>query len=108
MIGTGQCLLKYNYKGGQYESAISPIKLKQLFVPFMILICGYLLACFQFLRELMHAHFEKQMKKVDSTPVVVAGGGTKSPSRDPNTSISPEPKPTREHYDALPLPLSLQ
>ena len=63
---TRQCLLKYNYKGGQSESVISPIELKQLFVPFMILICGLLLAFIQFLRELMHAHFEKQK---NSAPV---------------------------------------
>ena len=68
-----QCLLKYNYKGGQSESVISPIKLKQLFVPFVILICGLLLAFFQLLRELMHAHFERQMtSQVVSAPAATS------------------------------------
>ena len=49
--GTGQCLLKYNTKGVQAVSAISPIKLKQLFVPFMFLFGGYILALLQFIRE---------------------------------------------------------
>ena len=57
----GRCFLKYNSKGFQVESAISPIKLQQLFIPFLFLICGYLLAFFQFLRELMHGHFRRQM-----------------------------------------------
>jgi len=92
-IGTaGQCLLKYNNKGGQIESVISAIKLKQLFVPFTVLICGYLLACFQFLRELIHAHFERQMNKVENVSVIVTtGDGIESSSRDS--------KPTTQQHD---------
>ena len=61
MIGTDHCLLKYNNKGVQYEHKISPITLKQLFIPFLFLICGWILGFLQFLREKMHAHFRCQM-----------------------------------------------
>ena len=93
VIGTGQCQLKYNYKGGQSERVISPIKLKQLFIPFVILICGLLLAFFQFLRELMHAHFERQMmNQVDSAPTAVTtadeGVVDESTDTDPSSSQS--------------------
>ena len=84
-IGTGQCLLKYNNKGGQSESVISPIKLKQLFVPFLILICGFLLAFFQFLRELMHARFERQL----SIPAVT--NEVLFEHTDPDTTSHSEP-----------------
>ena len=85
--GTRQCLLKYNNKGGQSENVISPIKLKQLSVPFVILICGWLLAFFQFLRELMHAHFERQMmNQVESAPPAVI---TAEVVVDPDTGSHP-------------------
>ena len=61
--GTGQCLLNYNSKGVQAESSISPLKLKQLFVPFVILLCGYLLALFQFIREMMYQHLIKRQRE---------------------------------------------
>ena len=92
VIGTGQCQLKYNYKGGQSERVISPIKLKQLFVPFVILICGWLLAFFQFLRELMHAHIKRQMmNQIRSVPAVTtAEVAVESPPIDPDTSSHSE------------------
>ena len=60
----------------------------------MILICGWLLAFFQFLRELMWAHFERQMNKVDSTPAVTNAGAFHSPpsTSDPDTSSHPTEK----------------
>ena len=90
--GTRQCLLKYNNKGGQSENVISPIKLKQLSVPFVILICGWLLAFFQFLRELMHAHFERQMmNQVNPAPTAVTTAEVvvESPPTDPDTNSHP-------------------
>jgi len=98
VIGTGQCLLKYNYKGGQSERVISPIKLKQLFIPFVILLCGWLLAFFQFLRELMHAHFDKQMmNQVNSVPPVVTP--TAEVVVDPDTG-SPPAEPIIENLES--------
>ena len=49
--GTGQCLLKYNNKGVDTQSVLSPINLTQLFVPFLVLFVGCLLAIIQFIRE---------------------------------------------------------
>ena len=87
VIGDGQCLLKYNHKGGESESLISPIKLKQLAVPFVILICGYLLAFFQYIRELMHAHFERQMLlEVESIQAVNYEGPASTKADDPDIS----------------------
>ena len=52
----------------------------------MILICGYFLAFFQFLRELMLAHFERQMNKVDSVPAIATGGAIESLSTASDSS----------------------
>ena len=82
----GKCFLKYNSKGYQTKSKISPITLEQLVVPFVILICGYLLAIFQLLRELMHAHFRRQMiieQEIDP-PVAIA-----APPSDPDINSHP-------------------
>lgn len=93
--------MNYNYKGVHAESAISPIKLKQLFVPFVILICGSSMAFFQFLRELMHSHFERQMTNNQQI--------TMSPSSDPDTSthhpaeaIIVESRPMPQQHDIAP------
>ena len=104
--GTRQCLLKYNNKGGQSERVISPIKLKQLFVPFVILICGWLLAFFQFLRELMHAHFERQMmNQVDFAPpaVITADEGVVDESTDTDPSSSQSEK-IAENFESKAVP----
>ena len=65
--GNGQCLLNYNSKGVQAESVISPIKLKQLFVPFVFLLCGYILALFQFVREKMHEHLRLLLEEKEKS-----------------------------------------
>lgn len=83
-------MLTYNYKGVHAESIISPIKLKQLFIPFVILKIGCLLAFIQFLRELMHAHFERQINQVTYAPVVNSSNRVLSESNDPDTSSHPE------------------
>ena len=52
-----RCLIKYNSKGVQTEHVLSPIELKQLFVPFAILFVGYFLATIAFIGELIHHKF---------------------------------------------------
>ena len=70
----GQCLLQYNNKGVHRESNLSPIALKQLFVPFLFLICGWILGILQFLREKMHAHFRRQrmIEQEKAPPIATA------------------------------------
>jgi hypothetical protein len=46
-----RCLLRYNSKGVQVERILSPIQLKQLFIPFAILFTGYALATIAFISE---------------------------------------------------------
>ena len=68
-----KCYLKYNRKGVETQSAISPIQLKQLFVPFVILLCGWLIGFFLFLRERMYDYLRSQEEAenvVDSRPAV--------------------------------------
>ena len=48
-----------------------PITLKQLFVPFLFLICGWILGILQFLREKMHAHFRRQRIEIQQRNVPV-------------------------------------
>ena len=48
-----RCLLNYNSKGVQTERIISPIQIKQLFVPFAILFTGFALATMAFIFELI-------------------------------------------------------
>ena len=100
-------MLEYNYKGVQAESVISPIKLKQLFIPFVILICGWLLAFFQFLRELMQAHFERQMMTNQVDPASVVNHQVLLESNDPDRSSHPEKglveiKSTSKHIPSPP------
>ena len=67
--GTGQCLLNYNNKGVDTQSVLAPLNLIQLFVPFLVLFCGCLLALFQFIREKMHNHLNrKDVKPVRAIP----------------------------------------
>ena len=51
-----------------------PITLKQLFVPFLFLICGWILGILQFLREKMHAHFRRQrmIEQEKAPPIATA------------------------------------
>jgi hypothetical protein len=60
-----KCFLKYNRKGVQAESILSPLKLKQLFVPFVILLCGWLISFFQFLRERMNDYFGREQEQAE-------------------------------------------
>ena len=60
-----QCLLKYNSKGVQTERIISPIQLKQLFVPFAILFTGYAMATIAFIFELIVHKRSKRQTAVD-------------------------------------------
>ena len=91
--GRGECLLKYNSKGVQSESEISPITLKQLFVPFTILICGWIFGVFLFLREKMHEYFRRQMIDEEETahPVTAATPpATESPITINEIEMEPE------------------
>ena len=91
VIGTGQCLLKYNSKGVQTESKISPIKLKQLFVPFAMLIGGWILGFLQFLREKMHAYFRRQWIKEQENAATPVPPAIQPPPSVVNKSSRPVP-----------------
>ena len=60
-----RCLLKYNSKGVQTERILSPIQLKQLFVPFAILFTGYAMATIAFIFELIVHKRSKRQSAVD-------------------------------------------
>ena len=62
-----ECRMKYNNKGVEAKKANAPLKLKQLYVPFLLLLVGYLLAALQFAREKMHEYLQHTNKvKVDT------------------------------------------
>jgi hypothetical protein len=72
-----ECRLKYNSKGFEAKSAHAPLRLKQLYVPFVMLLVGYLIAFFQFARENMvkfQGQIEKvkQIKPVAPPPIIAA------------------------------------
>ena len=89
----GQCFVQYNTKGVETNHKISPITLKQLFVPFTILICGWILGVFLFLREKMHEYFRRQMIDEEETahPVTAATPpATESPITINEIEMEPE------------------
>ena len=86
-----RCLLKYNSKGVETEHRISPIKLKQLFVPFAILIGGWILGFLQFLREKMHAYFRRQWIKEQKNAAAPVPPAIQPPPSVPDISNRPVP-----------------
>ena len=87
------CLLQYDDKGVQTESNLSPIKLKQLFVPFLFLICGWILGILQFLREKMHAHFRRQRIEIQQRNVPVVPPVIEVPLTITDIEMEPETAP---------------
>ena len=63
---TGECLLKYNAKGAEATTANAPLKLKQLYVPFVLLLIGHLIALFLFAREKMYEYLMAQEDKANN------------------------------------------
>ena len=59
-----ECRMKSDKKGVEAKRANSPLKLKQLSVAFLLLLVGYLIALFQFTREMMKAYLERNMKVI--------------------------------------------
>lgn len=51
-----ECLLKYNQKGVEAITDNAPLKLKQLYVPFVLLLIGHLIELFQCARDKMHQY----------------------------------------------------
>jgi len=70
--------MKYNNKGVEATKANASLKLKQLYVPFLLLLVGYLLATFQFAREKMHQY----LKHTNEVKVVLKNKGAVSNARN--------------------------
>ena len=68
--------------------------MKQLFAPFLFLICGWILGFLQFIRELIHAHFIRKKIKIEkgnAPPVatVAAPPTIEASPSDPDMSSNP-------------------
>ena len=61
-----ECLLNYNAKGVEATTANAPLKLKQLYVPFVLLLIGHLIALFLFAREKMYEYLMAQEDKANN------------------------------------------
>ena len=64
---SGECLLKYNKNGLAVKWTKAPLKLKQFYVPFALLLSGYGLGILLFAREKMQRRVSVEIANTKNT-----------------------------------------